>query len=173
MTITEALAEIKLIGKKLDSKGDTILKNLTRFEHMPDVLGDSKSVLAQEMQSMSDLWARHIKIRSAISKANLTETIKINDDEMTISEWITWKREISAKELNMCTNIRNKLKMETDRAASNPQAYKDADQNNQFFKLICNLSYHQYVERSQYIQERLDKLDGLLSLKNATTIVEV
>lgn len=174
ITITEALAEIKLIDKKLESKAHTVMGNLTRYDHIPDALGDSAKKLGEEMQSMHDLWAEIIKIRSAISGVNLRETIKVGEKTATISEWITWKREIATKQLTLYTNIRNNLKNATDRHATNPQAYKDPESGeNRFFKLVCNLPYSEFIEKSQKTQETLDRLDGLLSLKNATVTVEV
>lgn len=173
ITITEALAEIKLITKKLESKGKFVTTNLTRYKHVPDKIGDSEKKLNEEMQSINDLYKRMVKIRNVISKANLANTIKIADEEMPITDWLSWKREVAQGQKILYLNIQSTLKREIDKVEMSPQGYKDADGNNKFFELVCNLSYPEYVTKTQEVQEKLDKLDGLLSLKNATIVVEV
>lgn len=172
-TITEALAEIKLISKKIEGKAPFVISNLTRYGHMPDPLGESKKALESEMQSYLDLGGRIIKIRRVISAANLSHEITIGERTMCIADWLIWKREVAKNQHELFDRIQSTLKQALDRNGLSPQAYKDADGNPKFAELITNLPYQEYFDRATKVQDQLAKLDGLLSLKNATITVEV
>lgn len=172
-TITEALAEIKLITKKMEQKASFIRQNLVRAAHVPDPLGDSKGKLESEAQSYIDLGTRIINIRHAISKANLECEITVGDTTQTIADWLIWKREIAQNKFKLFDHIQSALKTSIDQASKSPQAYLDAEGKHKFVELVTNLSYPEYAEKSQKVQDQLAKLDGLLSLKNATITIEV
>lgn len=173
ITITEALAEIKLIEKKLSSKTQHVAQNLSRAKHLPDPLGDSAKALQSEMQSIHDLYKRQVKIRGVIAKANIETTIRVIDDEMSITEWLAWKREVSAKQNALYATIRDGIKAAQNTYSRAPQIYKDSEDKTQLVQFVFNLDYQEYVSLAEKTQEKLDKLDGLLSLKNATILVEV
>lgn len=173
ITITEALAEIKLIEKKLDSKTLFVSTNLCRVAHVADQLGNSQRVIAEEVQSIKDLMSRIVGIRKAIADANVSSLLAVDDSTMSIQEWLTWKREVAKKELDFFNKIHVNVKRELDKIIASPQAYKDADGNAKFIEVIPNLDYKEFVEKAQKTQHKLDKLDGMLSLKNATILIEI
>lgn len=174
ITITEALADIKLITKKLETKVQFVQNNLTRYKHVPDPLGNGADAIRAEVQSISDLRQRLVALRGAIAKANLENTITISDKTQSIQNWLTWKRECAADELAFFNKVHTLVKQSIDANASRPQLYKD-DPNAQpkVVEIETNVNYVEFVERAQRTQENLDKLDGQLSLKNATILVTV
>ena len=172
MKITEALAEVKLIEKKIESKKTFVVSNLTRVDGMPDPLGDGPKALESEMQSITDMQKRLVSIRAAITKANLAHSIKVNEQEKTIFDWLTWRREISAKHLTFLNQVHSSLKLKVDQSQNAPQAAKN-DKGEMFLvRLLTNLSYPEMLQKAQELQAMLDKLDGQLSLKNATIEIE-
>lgn len=173
ITITEALAEIKLINKKLESKKAYALANLTRYKHMPDLLGDSRAKLYSEMQSIADLETRIELIRTKIAEKNLQSKLSVMGQETTIYQWLTWKREIAPGQINFLKAATQHIKSQQDTMATRPQVWKDAEGKVQVFELIVNVDYSALNEKLEKLQETLDKLDGQLSLKNATLTIEI
>lgn len=174
MTITEALAEIKLIDNKIEKKQEFVYGNLFRAKHLPDPLGDTTAKVVAEVQATVDLRKRRVKIRKAIAQANLTTEITIGNITRTIFEWLTWKREVVQNELGFIRAIHTKTKAAIDAVTKAPKFYKDeATQENKILEIIPSLDYSLFVTAEQETQEALDKLDGLLSLKNATVMIEV
>lgn len=173
ITITEGLAEIKLITNKLVTKRAFVLANLVRAKHLIDPLGDSEKAMDSELQAIMDLEKRFVTIRSAIAQANIHTSITINEVTKTIFDWLSWKREISAKSKEFMGNVQANLKHHIDKAITAPQAYKDDAGAVKLTEIVTNVSYQKMQETLIRFQEVLDKLDGQLSLKNATILIEI
>ena len=98
LTITEALAEIKTINKRLQTKRQNTLQYVARDARVKDPLereGGSVEFLKRERQSIKDLEQRVVAIRTAIQRSNLETRTTIAGRELSIAEWLTWRREIS------------------------------------------------------------------------------
>lgn len=179
MTITEALAEIKLIEKKIDKKKDMVYGNLCRFSPQPDPFektGGAITTLNGEVQSCGDLWQRWIKIRSAIATVNLVHEITIEGHTKSIYEWLIWKREIAEKQIQFYKKIYMDTKMHIDANAKNPKLLQDPsikDSKPQLVDLITYFNYPEYIKKEEHFSMVLDKLDGQLSLKNALITIEI
>jgi len=112
LTITEALAEIKTVGKRIEKKRDFINQFLARQDGIRDPLekdGGSPAVIASERQSVADLEERLIALRRAIQSANDTATIRIGDKSRSISEWLTWKRDVAPGQRAWLSNVSRAL----------------------------------------------------------------
>ncbi len=70
MTITEALAEIKTIGKRLEKKKQAVLTNIGRDSRLKDPLDDSVKFVKEERQAIEDLEKRIVTIRTAIPQGS-------------------------------------------------------------------------------------------------------
>jgi predicted dithiol-disulfide oxidoreductase (DUF899 family) len=175
MTITEALSEIKLIKAKTDKLRQLVKANLYRFEEQPDIFekeGGSKRFAEATTQAVKDHEDRLTKIRAAITKANLENTITLGSDTKSIFEWITWKREVSQARFTFINGIQQELKNVEDKFRREPPAYRDKEQVLVFYKVQYNLDYSTFVTKAQEVADQLQKLDGQLSLKNATLVIE-
>jgi hypothetical protein len=179
ITITEALSEINLIKKKLQSKHQKVKDMLIRAEHVPDAFekeGGSKEVIAREVQSANDLAMRLVHIRSGISRANLGTTITLTENNLSVTQsihdWLIWKREIVKDHLAFLNNVNNTVKLHTDSISKQPQVYKDNDGNVHLVKSIVNVHYPDWLALQANISAILEKLDGQLSLKNATVTID-
>jgi hypothetical protein len=178
MTITEALAEIKLINSKLEKKRARVLDNLIRVEQQEDPLkheGGSVAYLGSEVQSIEALEENIIKIRGAIMSANLLHVAEVMGKTKAIYEWLVWKREVVGMMQSFYQAIYTKTKERLEHAKKNPQvmAKPDSNVNPELAKLAPNLNYMEFSKKYEEVCDILSKLDGVLSLKNATIVIEV
>jgi len=149
-----------------------ILANLVRYDHVNDPLGDSTKKLAEEYQAICDLEERDTKIRVAIQLANLNGTITINKENRSIFAWLCWRREVAKDAKAFAHNVHKRVKTNVDANAAQPKVYKDAEDKPSMCKLAVNVSYEQFLTLDENIESTLEKLDGQLSLKNATVQLE-
>lgn len=176
LTITEALAEIKTNQKRIVKKREFIGGYLFRQNHFRDPLeseGGSRAAIEREMQAIGDLEQQIVRIRAAIQKANQRETMTVLDRTQTIGDWLTWRREISKDHQVYLASLRQNIdRVRKDAAtkavnvvAGNPPAAMNND-------LIINLDEQALAKEIESLETILGTLDGQLSLKNATTMVE-
>ncbi len=176
MSITEALAEIKTIDKRLYTKRQFVYQYLARQMGMKDPLGESGSAqsIREYRQSINDLEERIIKIRRAISKANDVVELTVCGTMRTISEWLVWRREVSEGQLDFLKRMQsgvNQLRDKSTRSGygvvANEADAKSAED------IVVNVDEKELAEEIEGIDEVLGTLDGLLSHKNAIMTVEI
>lgn len=173
-TITEALAEIKTIDKRLAKKQEFITNYLARQEKVRDPLakdGGSFQAIQREVQSVEDLMSRQVELRRAIHKANSATLVRIGNKELTIAEWIIWKREVAPKLKSFYGGLSARLaslrqdiqKKGLQAAASRTDAAPD--------EIIIELDEKALAQKIESLEEVLGSLDGQLSMKNATVTI--
>ena len=87
-TITESLAEIKTIGKRLIKKRHALGSYIARDVRVRDPLeknGGSEKFVAEERQSIADLENRVIAIRTAIQQSNLNSTVTVGGSTRSVA----------------------------------------------------------------------------------------
>lgn len=176
ISITEALAELKLIDNKITKKRNWVLQNLTRPGHLPDPLvdkGGMAAVVSSELQSINDLFLRIVKIRGAIMAANLVTSATVLGKTRTIYEWLVWKKEVARRLVDFNESVYSNTKREIDQVAQKPQAAKTEDNKTVILELIPNSNYMEHATIAADVVEMIDKLDGVLSLINATTLIKI
>lgn len=176
MTITEALSEVNLIKKKVVAARDVVKTNLARPKHVKDPFekdGGTAAVIDRQVQSIYDLTARLERIRGAVSSANLANTITVGEQTKTIFDWLTWKREVAEDQKSFVGFVYTQTKNLLDNAARNPQAWKDEEGKTHLVELQSNVDLGAWLRKQEIVVEMVERLDGLLSLKNATITVEV
>ncbi|MFA5152932.1 MAG: hypothetical protein WC554_10255, partial [Clostridia bacterium] len=97
ITITEALAEVPTISKRIEKKQEFIRSFLSRQSAVRDPHekdGGSSVLIQRELQGIKDLQQRLIDIRSAIQNANAENVITVEGTTQTIADWLTWRREV-------------------------------------------------------------------------------
>lgn len=175
LTITEALAEIPTLQKRIEKKREFILAYLyrqanTRDPHEKD--GGSAALVMGAFQSITDLEVRLTKIRAAIAIANQTNVITINGTTMSIADWLTFKREIAPNEQQFLANLSNRITQLRSAAARNN--VKVTDQDPGFSAdFVVNISEKRLAEEIEKLETTLGLLDGQLSLKNATITIDI
>ena len=100
MKITEALGELKTIGKRITKKQEAVMRYFARQANVLDPLakeldGGSTAFISRERQAIGDLHDRLVQIRVGIQRANLDNSLEVGGRSRTIAEWLTWRREVS------------------------------------------------------------------------------
>jgi hypothetical protein len=173
-TITEALAEIKTIGKRIDKKQEFIFANLARQEGAKDPLekeGGTAEKLKTERQALDDLLARVVTLRRGIQRANDETNVTIGGETRSISEWLVWRRDVAPKRkdfLNKMSMGLKNMREQSKRQGLNvvspgaAQAYTD---------IVVSIDEGALAKDIESLESILGELDGQLSLKNATVLV--
>lgn len=180
LTITEALAEIKTIGKRISSKQEFVQTYLFRQEGLKDPLdkdGGSVEAVRREQQAMSDLFIRIIALRRGIQHANDTTQITIGGTTRSIADWLTWRRDVAPELQRQLSAIRTRLaalRTQAQRGGSAVigAAVASVTQDAKPTDFIVNIDEAQLAVTSEGLEETLGTLDGQLSLKNATVMIE-
>lgn len=182
LTITEALAEVKTINKRLEKKRQAVLPYLCRDLRVKDPFeskGGSEAFIKTERQGIHDLQTRIVAIRSAIQKTNLDTPVTISGQVKSLADWLTWRREIAQDEKNFLTTLNNGLKTfrndllrKGGKVVSNGTPVENYDATAPP-EMLVNVDEKKLLEEQENIETVLGELDGKLSLLNATTFIDV
>ena len=176
ITITEALAEIKTIGKRLEKKREAIFGFVARQDGLKDPLepqGGSVEWVKRERQAVGDLEARVVALRKGIAAANAATVIVLGTKSLTIAEWLIWRKEVAPGTKGFLTKLRGVVESIRSRAKSQGQAILPAGTPApQPTDVIINIDEGRLAMEIENLEEILGALDGQLSLKNATTFIE-
>lgn len=177
LTVTEALAELKVIGKRVEAKEQFIKDYLYRQAIVRDPHADkggTPKLISEARQAIRDLEDRKVKIRLAIQQKNLVEVLEIDGLSQTVAGWLTWRKEISPGVvkrgrawLEMIRNIRAQTLARSGKI--NPEVGPE----NQVQDILINTDELELSQNLEKIEAVLGTLDGRLSLFNATTTIEV
>lgn len=177
ITITEALAEIKTIGKRIQKKREFVQQYLVRQEIVRDPLenqGGSRQAIAQELQGIKDLEERLIALRRGIASVNASATLTIGNTTRPIQDWLTWRREVAPNRKASVAQLRSSLNSFRQQSAAKGMTVRTEPTNDPNDKdVIVNVDERALAQEAESIEEVLGTLDGLLSLKNATTTFDV
>ena len=172
-TITEALAEIKTIEKRLAKKQEFINQHLCRQDRIRDPLeksGGSRTVIESERQSFNDLAQHLVDLRLAINASNAATDITVDGSMKSVAEWLVWRRDIAPTVkafLNKMNATIQNVRQEAQRkglavTTGDPASLDD---------VIVNIDEVGLANEIEHMETVLGELDGLLSLKNATVFV--
>lgn len=175
MTITEALAELKTISKRISSKRSFINQHLARTDAVKDPLekdGGSATVISQELQAVGDLETRIVDLRRGIQKANDATSIIIEGDTRTISDWLIWRREVAPIRSEFLSKLNSTLKDVRSMAQrSGAQMLSMGASPQKPDDVVVNINEKDLAAQREKLEQILGNLDGQLSLKNATTMI--
>lgn len=177
ITITEALAEIKTIGKRIEKKRQFIGQYLVRQEIVKDPLtnqGGSMAALKAEAQGIADLEERLVALRRGIAGVNASVFLVVCGETRTIGDWLTWRREVAPGRKAALVNLRQTLiNFRTQQQAKGMTLRTEPSADPTDKDLIVNVDERALATDAEKIEEVLGTLDGLLSLKNATTTFDI
>lgn len=177
MTITEALAEIKLIDSKLDKKRSTIRTYLTRQDQLKDPLateGGSVEFIRREQQAIGDLEGRKVALRRAIARANEQTDVTVGTATKTVADWLVWRRDVAPGQQAFLTQLWQTI--EATRRDAQSRGYTVVENGASVTRpgdIVVNIDVAALSREAENLVEVLGNLDGQLSLKNATVQVEV
>jgi hypothetical protein len=177
LTITQGLREVKTLHERIAKKRQFINEHLVRQADRRDPLendGGQAVVIAREIQAIADMEIRVLKLRRQIAIANLQTQVTVGDETMSISDWIIWKREIAPRErehLHSMAQRLNSAMVEARRGGLAVVAHGEPTLTN--LDVIFNFSVSALQEAADKLTRDLGELDGLLSMANATTLIDV
>jgi len=178
-TITEALAEIKTIGKRIAKKRESIGAYIARQDNLKDPLGaegGSVEFIKRERQAIKDLEERVVELRAKIASANARTMIAVNGDSRSVADWLTYRREVAPGQQSFLNGLRGGLENLRKQVAAkgfgivsatatvNTSEVKPTD-------VWVNISEKDLAEEIEHLETVLGSLDGQLSLTNATTAI--
>lgn len=176
ITITEALAELKTIDKRIEKKRAFINQYAFRQEGLKDPLekeGGSPKLITQEKQSIGDLLTRKIAIRRAIQNVNAETQVNILGATRSIADWLVWRRDVAPTERAFHGELRARLEAERNQARRNGATVVQNGEAQKPSDVVVNFSEQELAKEIEALEETLGVLDGQLSLKNATLFIEV
>ena len=175
ITITEALADIKTTAKRIEKKREFIVGFLARPDGVKDPLekdGGSPEAIKREEQAIGDLESRIVALRRGIGLANDRTTVEVVGVSRTISDWLTWRRDVAPKRkeflVRVRTVIQNLRSQATKQGFATLQPGQTATQPND---MVVNVSENDLGKEIERIEQILGDLDGKLSLHNATVMI--
>lgn len=175
-TMTEALAELKTLEKRVASKRDYVKMYVARQDIVRDpheAKGGSRVIIGQERQAIGDLEARRVAIRVAIQAANRATTITIDGITKSIAEWLTWRKEIAPGQKAFLAELQQGIKGLRAKAIQQGGQINQPQGGTSPQDWQINLDEGELGAQIEAMETTLGTLDGLLSLKNATTLIEV
>lgn len=175
-TITEALAELKTIGKRIEKKQEFVLGYLARQEIQRDPLekdGGSPQAIEREMQAIRDLGERQVVIRREIARVNADTSLTIGKATRTIGDWLVWRRECATLQKGVLERVNQKVQAFRRDALQKGLAVTEPGKAGALTDVIINVNERRLSEDIEDFETVLGTLDGQLSLKNATTFIEV
>jgi len=170
MTITEAMAEIKVIVKRVNKKIESLKEYVIRPDAVRDPLedsGGSTEYVRSEVQSIRDLFQRIMDLRVGIQKKNQETELTIEGVSRSVSEWLTWRREVASLEKLLTDTLWGIIVAARREQRSRAQALESGEVKNQF-ELVCNVDEADLLKTRETNEAVLEQLDGQLSLLNAT-----
>src|SRR5574340_615341 len=179
MKITQALAEIKLAGRKIESSTEFVLKNVKRDDRLRDPFEKEKvtqeQMVNRELQSIEDNEKRIVALRTAINKANIENSITIEGVTKTIAEWIIWRRDILPGIEDRLHKINRQLEVTPSNSAVMAELLRGRQdaKSQDVINYVFNVSEKNLLEKTQTIQAIAEKLDGMLSLVNANIDITI
>ena len=175
-TIQEALAELKTIASRIQKKKELVQRYLVRQEQFKDPHekdGGSIALIAREIQAIHDLEERIIAIRSAIQKKNLEITVTVKATTRTIHDWLQWRRNILPGTQQFLQLLWNQIQSVRQDAMKKGIATVQDPSQAKTNEVIVNVNEAELGKKIEDLAEVVGTLDGQLSLKNATTVVEI
>lgn len=175
-TITEALAERKVIAARIQKKRDAISRYVVLPATMRDPIkddGGSPKYIREELQAISDLEKQQVAILRAIQRVNGETLINIGGVERTVADWLIWRRDVAPAQGQFLQNLVNGIsKVRADKQRQGASLVSpEAAANAKDIDVVVNLSETNLMSRVEELEVTLGTLDGQLSLKNATVIV--
>jgi len=177
MKITEALAELKTINKRIQKKEEFVQTYLTRPEGIKDPLatdGGSAAAIEKALQAIGDLRARIIALRRGVQVANDETKLTIGGMTHTISEWLIWRRECAPGETQFVNVLNRAIQHARNEAirSGNKMVSKESEATGPT-DIVVSIDESYLAKDAERLEEVLGNLDGALSLTNATVEVRV
>ncbi len=100
--------------------------------------------------------------------------VTINGTTHSIADWLVWRREVAPQVKGLLQGLRQGLASLRQQAQQKGIAVRAVDQGAQApTDVIVNLDEKALADEIEGLEDTLGQLDGVLSLKNATVLIDV
>lgn len=184
MTITEALADAKTVGKRIEAKVAFIGQYLLRPEQVKDPLGDqggAVNAIKSAQQAIGDLETRLVNIRLAIQAANLSTALTVSTGgetfTRTIAGWLAYRKDVAPLRLKMLAALRQAIEQQRTALLRQGRATVGAvtldTSNAKPTDVLVNIDEVQLAKEAEQLDAILSTLDARLNFINATTTITI
>jgi hypothetical protein len=176
LTISDALAEVQTIRRRIDQKQQLIAAYLLREAKYRDPLGaegGSAAVLAREWASVRALHERTVLLRRLIQNAYERTLITFGEQTRSLADWLAWRREVSARRAGFLRTLSTRIRGARARAALHARAFPSESGRDKPADVIVHLNEQELAREAETLEELLGNLNGQLGLKNATITIDV
>lgn len=203
LTITKCLSDLKLLDKRINRGiyngefvGHTVGQN-KKVNHTE--VEEFKNNVKNNYESVKDLISRRNKIKSAIVSSNAKTEVTVAGEKYTVAEAIERKTSIAyeeellgrmkqnlANESNTVDRVNDRVKESLDgllesmfsgeskRNKEGMEAFTESYNRENKAELVDPLGIKKVIEELEAnIEDFLSEVDEVLSVSNATTVVEI
>ncbi len=184
MTITEALADAKTVGKRIEAKVAFIGQYLLRPEQVKDPLdaqGGAVKAITAAQQAIGDLENRLVNIRLAIQAANLSTALTVSTGGETVTRsiagWLAYRKDVAPLRLKMLAALRQAIEQQRStllRQGRRTVGTLSVDTSDvKPTDVLVNLDEVQLAKDAEQLDAILSTLDARLNFINATTTISI
>lgn len=189
MTIARGLTRLKTIKAQIAQNNEVLngscvsskkKSNLADMKlDLPENHRKAKEVVQSSLQSNEALFQEFVKIKTAISKANLVTLITVGGKTMTVAEAMALRQDVSnmmQQTVNAYSNSLNRVNVEVQRY--NDSLMGNANLSAEDRKLmtadtVSFIPFDVMSEMNGFIHVFMAEVDGTLNEVNALTEIEV
>jgi hypothetical protein len=173
--ISEAMSEIKLFVKKISNQREIVLRHMIREDFRRDPFdrdGSTQEVQVKAaLQSIKQLEENIVTYRAAITQTNMAKNLTLEGITMSVAEWLIWKREVLPIRKNLLAAMSTQVKQAMSSTPTVRTSRPGVETQDVQSKYVFNVSDKWIAEEIQKLDTIEERLDGQLSLFNATTDV--
>jgi hypothetical protein len=176
ITLSEALAEVETIGRRLDKKQQLVFAYLLREQQYRDPLrpeGGSPAALAGEWEGIRALHERKVLLRRLIQQAYERTPVTFRDQTRSLADWLAWRRDVAARQAGFLKALGTHITRARRRAARLHQARATGSAADRPADVIVHLNEQELAQQAETLEELLGYLVGQLALKNATVTIDL
>jgi len=167
MLLTQALAEKKLIVKKIKSKYEQLESVIARKANEIDPYADdggAEEYAHSILQSINDLQERYVSLVSATHAANASNSVTIGQTTRSIAEWIVYKGDLLSLHTRGMYGVGHRISVEKQEVDSTNRSRSKDD----MIDLTYAIPLANIADMNNILDTLASNIDSHLSIANAT-----
>lgn len=177
LTITQALAKINVLKKRIENKAAFVREHVARQKMYEDPFaaeGGTPKEIVSAQDSIRKNSESVIKLRCAINASNTLTYVEAAHLRRSIAAWLIWKREVEPSERTRVAALLEAIKRTRETAASKKvQVVSHDGEAQEPLDLMINIDEKALRLKASLLDDITGELDGELSQSNATTTINV
>lgn len=175
MTITQALAERKIIRSRIEREYSEMSRYMVREDNRIDPLekiGGSEKYIKERQQAIDALIERYVRMMKAIHVFNTSTMVEFAGRTRTVDEWLTYHKDLVSTQIGSCLLIQ---KVVDSALKTNDKVMVVAGKRGETEKpvqVVINTNPVAFNENISNLMEMKDRLWSMLSMLNAKTEIE-